>query len=261
MKKIAAVAWCVLGLGGTLVVPWSWAEEGRVVDFVIEDNGHRLLQQALLQDRKICVEKVGGDPVKDMLFDASTRTLFIVDHGDRSYYHIDQEVIDKAASLVESLSRIVEDQQGVFADLLQTLGFSKDPGDTVVVDEDTRHTMTVADLRCTVFRQFRDGALEWEMCVSSRDSLSALGSHYETLNTFYVFGSQLLDRAGNLLSNMGVVLPRAWEPRSEGLPILVHSVGEGMRTRLTGIRSQEDLAADCLVLPSGYTRASVPFVG
>ncbi len=231
-----------------------------MVDFVIEDNGQRLLQQALLQDRKICVEKVGGEPGKDMLFDASTRTLFIVDHGDRSYYHIDQEVIDKAASLVETVSRVVEDQKGVLADLFQTLGFSEESGDTMVVEEDTRDTMTVADLRCTLFRQFRNGTLEWEMCVSSQDSLSALGAHYGTLNTFYVFGGQLLDRAGNLLSKMGVVLPRAWNPDPEGLPILVHSVEEGVSTRLVGIRNQEDLAADCLFLPSGYTRTPVPFV-
>ena len=68
-------------------------------------------------------------PGKDMLFDASMRTLFIVDHGDRSYYHIDQAVIDKAASLVEVA---VPHRRGTsrefFADLLQTLGLFKRPG-------------------------------------------------------------------------------------------------------------------------------------
>ena len=68
---------------------------GRAVEFLIEEKGASLPQIALVQNGKIFIRQIGGDPYQDFLFNASSQTLFLINHQNKSYYKIDQNVINK----------------------------------------------------------------------------------------------------------------------------------------------------------------------
>jgi len=69
----------------------------------------------------VLLQRVGGDPLKDLFFHASSMQLFVIDHHDKSYLLIDQRTIDAVSALIQSLSGAVENQQGVLADMPGTL--------------------------------------------------------------------------------------------------------------------------------------------
>ena len=246
---------------GATVVPESRADDfGRAIDYVVEEKGAAQQQTALVQFGRVSVKQAGGDPNLDILFDADTLTLYLIDHQNRSYYKIDRNVINKAASMLESLSEIAETQQGVLADLLNTLGLSKEEEAIEIVIRKTDRTLTAANIECRLYQQFRNEQLETEMCIASESNLGLLGSHYQTLNAFYAFGDLLMSRAGNILSNMGMVVPDFRKLGDEGLPILAYVSREKLKVSLLKIR-QQVLASGQFQLPNGYVQTPIPFIG
>jgi hypothetical protein len=233
---------------------------GRVIDFLVEDNGQHLQQSAMVQDGKIAVRQVGGNPDQDILFDASINTLFIIDHLNKSYYKIDQNVIDKVSSMIDSLSTVAESQQGVLSDLMETLGLGREDEDIEIDIRDTSKTLSAAKIECRLFREYRNGKLASELCIASRENLFSLGEHYSTLNSFYEFGDQLINRAGSILANMGMTVPDVTRLRNDGLPILMYMANEKIKTGLVRIK-EENAAPDNFTLPSGYIQTPIPFIG
>ena len=260
MKKISlviiSIVWIAL-CNSSLALGDS---TGRVIEFLIEDNGQNLQQFAMVQDGKISLRQAGGNPDQDILFDASINTLFIIDHLNKSYYRIDQNVIDKVASMIDSLSTVAESQQGVLSDLMQTLGLGEEDEDVEIDIRDTKKTLSAANIQCRLFREYRNGKLESELCIAPRANLSSLGEHYTTLNAFYEFGDQLINQAGSILTNMGMTVPEIARLRNDGLPILVYMVKEKIKTGLTDIKKQNS-ATENFSLPAGYIQTPIPFIG
>ena len=248
----------ILGLSGITAI---YADSsGRAIEFVVEEKGAAQSQVALIQDGKIVVRQAGGDPNLDILFDATTQTLFIIDHLNKSYYRIDQGVINKAASMIESLTAVAESQGGVLSDLLGTLGLSDEEQEAKIEIRRTEKILSAYNIDCRLYQQFRNENLETELCLSSREKLAALGDHYDTLDAFYVFGDKLLTHAGAILDNMGIVVPDFKKISEEGLPILAYVVSEKLKISLSSIREQTS-PADYFRLPVGYVQTPIPFIG
>ena len=233
---------------------------GRVIVFEVEEGTRRHRQLALVQQGMIAVKQAGGDPNQDIIFDSPGNILYIIDHQNRSYYRIDQGVIDKVVSMIDSLNTVVESQQGVLADLMDTLGLSEEGTDEPLEIKKTSTVLSAGGVDCRLFQQFRSDRLESEMCIAPKDNLIALGEHYETLDALYIFGDQLLNHAGNILYNMGFVIPTMSKLNVRGLPVIVHSVDEKIITRLLEIRSQDSAEEDFLI-PDGYVQTPIPFIG
>ena len=78
----------------------SLANEGQRVGFTIEENGTVVRQEALVQEGRVFIANPGGDPVTDLVYDSGRRELLIINHQSKSYYRIDDSVIQKAASML-----------------------------------------------------------------------------------------------------------------------------------------------------------------
>lgn len=234
--------------------------QGRAIEFLVEENGARLKQFALIQDGKISLKQAGGNPSQDILFNVATRTLYIIDNQNRSYYAIDENVINKVSFMIDSISSAAETQQGVLSDLLTALGFVKEEGDVDIVVKDTAKKLSAANIECHLYQEFRNGVLQSELCIATRENLSALGEHYETLNALYIFGDKLLNKAGKILSNMGFAMPRLSKLQKEGLPVLIYMVREKAKISLIEIREQNS-DIENFELPGGYARMPIPFIG
>jgi hypothetical protein len=233
---------------------------GRAIVFEVEEGGQSHRQLALVQQGKIMVKQAGGNPDQDIIFDGPGQVLYIIDHQNKSYYRIDQGVIDKVVSMIDSLNAVVESQQGVLADLMETLGLSEEGSDDPVVVKKTSTILSAAGIDCRLFQRFRSDKLESELCIAPKDNLTALGEHYETLDSLYIFGDQLLSHAGSILSNMGFTIPSMSKLNVRGLPIMVHSVNDKIVTRLLEIREQNS-SEDYFLVPAGYVQTPIPFIG
>ena len=233
---------------------------GRKVEFLIEEQGQLLPQSALVQGRKIYVNQAGGDPNLDLLYEAELQTLYIINHETRSYYRIDQTVVNKAASMIESLSNLAETQQGVLADLLDTLGISNEQGEVNIDVRETSKTLSSANIPCKLIQQYRNNVLEIEFCMASQENLKALGEHYQTLQSFYAFGDRLINKAGSILSNMGMTMPNLSMIEGMGLPIMVYFAEQKSKVVVTGILNQTS-GPENFVIPGGYTQSPIPFIG
>jgi hypothetical protein len=251
---------CVLMLGLCGNAAIAADSNGRAIEFLVEENGAVQSQVALVQGGKILIRQAGGDPNLDVLFDAAAQTLFIVDHLNKSYFRIDDNVINKAASMIESLTAVAESQGGVLSDLLGTLGFSEDEQEAKIEIRRTERILSAFKIDCRLYQQFRNDNLESELCISSRENLGALGDHYDTLEAFYAFGDKLLTHAGAILVNMGVVVPDLKKLSESGLPILVYVVAEKLKVSLSTIREQNS-PIDYFLLPAGYVQTPIPFIG
>ena len=242
----------------------AFADAGLVIKFLVQDGDFDISQESLVQDGKMMISSAGGDPDKDALYDADLQTLYIINHAERSYYRIDQSVIDKAASIVESIAAVAESQRKVITDMLTMLSIStqeseytpEQPAEII----NTKELRTVANIVCLLYKQLRNGELEAELCMTSREKLSIMDKNYMTLESFYLFGSQLISRAGSILQNMGFLSPHLESPDLDGLPILIHMVSKQQKFSLVSV-DQFDLPVSSFEIPAGYVQAAIPFIG
>ena len=196
MKPATSLLFSLFIAAVSFFQPVSADSEGRIIDFLIEEKGSKLAQSARVQEGRIAVKQAGGNPDLDLIFDSVSMTLFIINQRNNSYYRIDQGVIKKAASMIESLSAVAESQGGVLSDLLGTFGLSEEDEQARIEIVKTDSILSAANIKCQLFQQFKNSQLESELCIAPEQGLGVLGEHYRTLELFYEFGNDLITRAG-----------------------------------------------------------------
>jgi hypothetical protein len=236
----------------------SFCLEAAEVGFLIEDRGQSIGQTALVNDRMIYVAGTGGDPSSDLLFDASRQILYLIEHDDRSYLQIDNQTIDEVAALVDSVSGVVESQQGVVSDLLSTFGISNTPEEPIAELRDSGRQLAIGGFSCQLHQAHRNDKLQFEICVTDNQQLKLNQEDYSTLKEFLVFSNRMQNKAGKLLTTLGIILPKMDLASSKGLPIGLYSPGQGLKVRVTGIDSASKSTQ--LTVPAGYIRSSIPLV-
>lgn len=235
-------------------------QNGKRIDYEIDQSGSIVPQSAQISSGKVFVRGAGGDANLDLIFDEKIDTLYIINHRSRSYYRIDDNVINKAASMIESLSAVAESQSGVLSDLLGTLGIASE-NEAVKIDVvKTDTVLTTANINCQLFQQFRNAQLSSELCIAPKAGLSELGHHYQTLEAFYLFGDRLITKAGSILENIGVQLPTLSRLGEGGLPIMAYVTAEKLKVSVTRI-SPSAPESGIFELPTGYTDTPIPFIG
>jgi len=233
---------------------------GRLIEFTVDENGSVLPQVAKILDGNVSVQRAGGDPNLDLLFDSAEMTLFIIDHKNKSYYKIDQSVINKAASMLDSLSAVAESQEGVLSDLLGTLGIAEDDEQTKIDIVKTDTVLATAGINCQLFQQLNNGKLQSELCIAPESGLGILGEHYQTMALFYQFGDSLMSKAGNILQNIGFGLPNLSRLGQGGLPIMAYVVEDNLKVNVFNIQTDNPAKA-LFELPQGYIQTPIPFIG
>ncbi len=257
-NTMSAIVGLIFGFSFTTAVMAD--QPGRNVNFQIDQNGALFPQLAQVAENKVFVKGAGGDPELDLIFDEKTITLFVISHRSRSYYRIDENVISKAASMIESLSAVAESQGGVLSDLLDTLGISSEEEESRVEIVKTDTILSAANINCQLFQQFRNERLESELCIAPKNGLSALAEHYATLEAFYLFGDQLISKAGSILQNIGLGIPNLSKLGEGGLPIMAYVASEKLKISVTGV-SPSIPQGGLFDLPAGYTEMPIPFLG
>ncbi len=228
------------------------------VKFVVEERGQVVNQVAQVTTTKVFIKASGGDPQRDLLFDASRQTLFVVEHRDRSYLQIDNQTIDEVAALIDSASGVVESQQGVLSDLLSTFGLSGEPEKPIAELRDSGRQLNIGGYSCQLHQAHLEGKLNFEICVADNQALNLRPEEFSALREFLLFSNRLQNKADKLLSVLGLDLPKMNLNQSSGLPIGMHSPSQGLKVRISAIDAEVIPPAHSL--PSGYTRSEIPLI-
>lgn len=228
------------------------------VDFAIDDQGRKISQLLEVAGSKVFLRGAGGDSTQDLLFDAEKNVLFVIQHKDKSYLQIDDRVIDEVAALVDSVSGAVENQQGVLSDLLTTFGINAEKQPEVAPMRKTERSLNIAGFPCRLFQAHLNGEMQSEMCIAGNGALQLSAGDFATVRQFFTFGTRLMNRAGKLLSALGMTLPPMELAATDGLPIGMHSPEQKLKVMLSGVNAAA-LDSSNYRLPAGYTRSSIPF--
>lgn len=228
------------------------------IQFVVEERGRIVQQIAHVTATKIFVKTVGGDPQRDLLFDVSSQTLFVIEHRDRSYLQVDNQTINEVAALIDSVSGVVESQQGVLSDLLSTFGLSEESELPIAELRDSGKQLSIVGYSCQLHQAHLEGELNFEICVANNQALKLRQAEFSALREFFLFSNRLQNKAGKLLSVLGLNLPKMNLSETSGLPIGMHSPSQGLKVRISAIDSE--LIPPARSIPSGYTRSEIPLI-
>lgn len=253
LRTKSLVRW---GLMATLL--FCTSIDAAEIKFVVEERGRIVEQVAQVTATKIFIKTVGGDPQRDLLFDVSSQTLFVIDHRDQSYLQVDNQTIDEVAALIDSVSGVVESQQGVLSDLLSTFGLSEEPELPIAELKDSGRQLSIGGYSCQLHQAHLEGELNFEICVANNQALNLRAEEFSALREFFVFSSRLQNKAGKLLSVLGLNLPKMNLSETGGLPIGMHSPSQGLKVRINAIDSE--LIPPTRSIPSGYTRSEIPLI-
>ena len=227
------------------------------VEFLVEEGGRSIPQVAEVQGDFIRVQRAGGDPSQEMLFNANRDILLIVNHKDKSYLQIDYPTIDQVAAIMDSVSTAVESQQGVLSDLLSTFGLAGEKEIKATL-KDTGKNLTIAGYSCRLLQAHLESKLQSEICVAENNQLNIAEKEFATLRQFMQFGNRLLDKGGRLLTTMGIRLPEINLDKVPGVPIGMHTPGQKLKVRVSKINSiQTDFQFG---IPKGYRKTAIPFI-
>lgn len=241
------------------------AMAGTVVEFSIVGEGVNERQTAFIQDGLIYVENAGGLRGTDLLFDAEKSSVVMINHEERNYYTLDEAEIDSLIKLAASVATTVENQKEVLSDILGTFGLggllkkpkseSETPADKRL--ENTGQRMTVSGLQCHLYRIWRRGRLDTEICIAGQDEFPIPADDYDTLEGLYQFGDKVFSLIGELLTRLGVPIPMLGSDQLNGLPVFINSHKEGLRTYVNHIRETE-VDASRFRVPRGYESTMFP---
>ena len=241
-----------------LTVLLNFQAEAAVVNFIIEDRGLVVDQTAQITAQNIFIKASGGDPQRDLLFDVQAQTLFLIEHRDQSYLQIDNQTIDEVAALVDSISGVVESQQGVLSDLLSTFGVSGESPQPAAKLIDSGRELSIGGYPCQLHQAHQDGKLNFELCIADNQALNLPAHEFTALREFFLFSNRLQSKAGKLLSVLGLELPKMDLEDKRGLPIGMHSPAQQLKVRVSDIDSTA--APPAITLPTGYTRSELPLI-
>ncbi|MGI9319314.1 MAG: hypothetical protein ACR2QW_18445 [bacterium] len=252
-KNRLKILWCLI-----LMLFSSSSIEAASVKFIIEDRGQVVNQTAQIADTTIFVKATGGDPQRDLMFDARRDILYLIEHRDRSFLQIDNQTIDEVAALVDSVSGVVESQQGVLSDLLSTFGIDGEPEKPAAALRDSGRQLSIGGYPCQLHQAHVDSDLQFEICVAGNQTLNLLPEDFTTLRKFLIFSNRLQSRAGKLLTVLGLSLPRMDLMKTEELPIGLHAPAKGLKVRVTSI--DPEVSPSTQSIPPGYTRSTIPLL-
>lgn len=239
---------------------------GTVVEFSIVGPGIEEKQTAFIQDGLIYVENAGGLRGSDLLFDAEKSAVVMINHEERTYYTLDEEEVDSLAQLADNVAATMENQKEVLSGILDTFGLgglleskpeSGTPADKRV--EEMGWQMTVSGLRCHIYRIWRKGRLDTELCIAGPDKFPIPKADYRTLESLYRFGDKVFELAGPLLTQLGVPIPMLGSDQLHGLPVFINSFKEGIQTFVERIEARE-VDASRFRIPEGYEPTVFPAV-
>jgi hypothetical protein len=197
-----------------------------------------------------------------MLFNATDRSLYVVDETSGTYMAFDESVVDAQtramAQMIEQMQEEIRQLPAeVRAELEAQLGLGVE---SVPIEVETRATgrqRTIGDIRCQETEILVAGRVQSIACVAGASDLGLARIDFNTvtelMGRLYDLSRRALDAGGPMARAMGPnVLPRL-----DGVPLEVRDLQDDVTTQLVGV-STDTLSPEFFRVPPSY-REQPPF--
>ncbi len=183
MKRIATLL--IAGLAAAL--PVTGAADATIEMRSGDEPDDKLVMR--VKDRMTRWDQ-GGSERHTVLFNADSRTLTIVNHGERSYMELDEArvkgVSDKMSAMMKQmeaqLANLPKEQREM---LMERMPGFKRPESVSYSAEKTGGSDTVNGFRCDNYEVNKNGQPYMKACVSSHKTLGISSADFDTLATMF----------------------------------------------------------------------------
>ncbi|MEM7195476.1 MAG: hypothetical protein AAF402_11030 [Pseudomonadota bacterium] len=236
------------------IPPAATAASGVRINYSIQSGASTIGQTALVSDTHLFVRQIGGETNRDMIYSSTEQAVYLVNHATASYLRVDNEIVDRVANLVDSLS--AGDEQSGLASVLRSMGLTNEP-EPPIESRERGDSLRTAGYACRVFQFFQNAKLQSEACVAHISSLQ-LGKSAVTLRSLYRFGENIRSRAGRLLAFLGGRIPPTTFS-DDVLPLMVYSAADQTKAIVDSI-GRADFDSSVFKVPARYQQESIPFI-
>ncbi len=236
-----------------MVMETSRLADGKVLETtVLRIDGDRLR-----------VDTDGGE--NSVVYHADQQLLWMLDHGDRSYFEIDQEMTAGLARSIDRLNKearsrlgsLPPEQRKSLEGLLdKTLGPGSEEKRPEIVVVPTGDSDVLEGKNCRVYEVLRDGQRVADVC---RAEFSDVGLQPQTLDAVRGLATFLRETvtalAPDKVRNQGLDALDSFD-RLDGVPLRVRSYEDGKPVRQSRVTNLEDQAfpGSDFEVPSGYNK-------
>ncbi len=222
----------------------------------VDDDGHQ--SQILVRGEVVrmdLTESVSGT-TGYMLFDATDRTLTVVDDGDQTYLPLTAERMDAYLQTMTDMAGEIRRQMEqlppeVREQLREQLGLGPEGFEAEITTRTTDPERDLGEYTCRELEILIDNRPQSTVCITDAATLGIPDADFHTLDRLmdrlHDLSLRALEAGGPMAAEMGGSLL----PKVDGVPLEVREHG-GTTTRLKAV-STDPLGAELFTIPDTYS--------
>lgn len=220
-------------------------------------------QTALVKNGKVLIRNA-GDPSTEMLFDAATRTMTVIQHNEKNYMVLDEATIENLAGQLggmrdminQQMANLPPEQREQLAAFLGGAVQQPEQKAEVVVTTQPGGSLTVNGVTCSNQVVLRNGAASGSFCTAGAGAAKLSEGDYKTLVSMQTFMFDMAKKAKDSMGSLAQQVPDFGNLSIDKLVVKGEmSDSPDNRFELKSVASAA--VSEPMVIPEGYTQQSM----
>ncbi|MBT5032088.1 MAG: hypothetical protein HOM55_07305 [Proteobacteria bacterium] len=226
---------------------------------------------AYVQNGRVLIKEANNERT-DIIFEAASGTMYVVDHNNRTVMHLTEQVIDNLVGQVGGMASIIQqqlaeqmanmsaDERAQMEALMGGLGL----GDMQAKAEPAAPTLQATGnaeyggIACTINDVIQAGETIAKVCFSKGNNIGVTEADFLALIGMQNFTFKMASKAEQFSGMLGGNIPSFGEMETNNLIIQgTKLTSESNSINIIGV-SDESLPAGTTALPEGYTEEQLP---
>ncbi len=244
-------------------------EAATTIEFAVTDSGSDAsrTQIAYVKDGRIYVRSAGGDANIDLLFTSNNSSIALINHGDRSYTHVDENKVSELADamslvqkqLAENLALLPPEQAARMKEMMGSFGLpTENPRPEPPKKLVRRGIRSVNNIQCRQIDVVSDRGKLGQLCVATAAAMSIPDADYQTIEALKAFAERLARSASKIRNQLGDSVPNIFGLEVEGVPVEMRDVSGRAPSSMMVTRVASGVGDTALAIPSGYQPRPLP---
>ena len=242
------------------------------IDFTLKQKDLAdTVQVSYLDDGKALIKAAGGDPNIDLLFQQSTETMTIINHGDRSTLDIDANKVSALASqasgvmdlvrqqLTAQMENMSEEQRQQLQKMIEGMGGGQllQPPPPPSQPKSLKETgvQTINGFTCNKTEVYEGGQKVAEVCTAPADVLGIPAADFAVIEAMRKMSDKLRNETAKISGQIGQNLPQFGNSEVAGVPV---QMKDKSGNSMTITQIQAGIGDVVLDKPAGYVAKQMP---
>ncbi len=236
-----------------LLMPALAQADARIEMSTDKAEGGTLVMQ--VKDGKTRWEQ-DGDARGSVLYDAATKTLTVLNHGDKTYMKLDKAAVQGVSEQMKAAMKQMEAQMANMPPEQREMimkrmpGFAAQEEKPVFSAEKAGGSDKVNGIKCRNMRLLKDGQPYTDACVADADAMDIPEADFETLAAMF---ESMQEMASQFSGGRGALPLR----EIGGMPVRSVNVETGEVSEVVSV-SDDSLDGALFEVPAGYRLQEMP---